>query len=170
MSKRPEILDAAVPELRKMPAAVGNFAAGKMCVAPTHNLKYWLGHGVDVDPMRKHFAESFIDLLNSEMWLDGHWVVIWKDFDLARAEYRSIVWAFLDRDNDLQFTVESDDPFPVLVETVLDRVSDAFDAWMQWKQTMQVMNIRPEDQIKAALGQKSKDPFARPSIDLLAFD
>lgn len=168
-TQKPDILDDAVAEILKIPAAVGNTRAGKMCLSAS-GIIYWRGRGPEPDPMRKAIAEELLRWLNKEVWLDGQWVVCWCDFRLETACYTRLAWCFLDKDNDLLFEVETDEPPEVIMLTIPDRVEHAMQAWMEWKQTMQDVGVRPEHTIKAALGQKSADPTAQPSIDLLALD
>lgn len=133
-------------------------------------LVYWTDFGLALPYEYQALAEQFCLDLNKDLHHDGKWTVTWYGFDFLRARYTKIAWSFFDADDDLQFTVDADDGFLAVFMSIGDRMQHCEDAYNQWRETLKLNDIRPQDTIKAALGEKSKDPTAAPSVDLLALD
>jgi hypothetical protein len=148
-------------------AAVGSPESGWMVFTPVWGKKVWRGSGMPLDEMRKYWAEQMLDLLNTEAWLDGRWFVCWVDFDWGTAAYKRAVLGYQDFDFDVNFVLDIEDSLEDMAECMADYIEQAIEAFGTFKEEMKIRGVTPEEMIKAAKGQPSKDPTADPGLDVL---
>lgn len=168
MSRRPVVDDKAIASIKAIAGAVGDTISARMVLCPYGGILYWLGHGPEVHEAQKAWAEELVAWLNKEVWLDGFWTVLWCDWDYQRGLYTRAVMAYLDRDCDLQFTVDIEDHFNIAILAIPDYVEAAENAYHAKRRFLAEVGVTASDQIKAALGEKSKNRWAQPEFDVLS--
>lgn len=111
------------------------------------------------------YARRLVKFLNYEMRHDGVWAVAWcnSTVDGYATELRM---GFQDLDGDFQFLIGSD-----LTLVDLQTRDDARrhgkvceDAYQQWRGWQRDVDVKPEQTIKAALGQQQADPTVQPIL------
>jgi len=165
-----EILKNAVPNLDRAVSAVGDRQAGWVLVHPFKGFVQWRGYGPRIQVPLRVWCEELLDILNKQIWLDGTWAVFVNTWNPAQRIYGRVDLGYLDKDNDLQFTVTIEEPFSVMLFSMFDYVEQAYEAYNLWRQQLEIVGVTDEEKIKAALGQKSKDKRPSPGFDLLALD
>jgi hypothetical protein len=149
-------------------AAIGSKHDGRLLIEREKGKRIWIGKkGPDLDISRKQFAEDFLKKLNRELWLDGMWAVCWTNWTFQRAHYTECHWLYLDKDMDVQFLVTCEEPIEVMWNNMDHWMDNCVAAWETWRETLQIVGVKPGQKIKAAIGQASADKRADPGIDLL---
>lgn len=117
------------------------------------------------DPDQHQWAVDMATLLNgTDLRHDGFWSVVWHHprtvtdseglLHLSRPSAWSMV--FLDHDGDVQFRVECTDPlFECWAAGTHHFGASAEEAWRVWKDRLDGADVRPDQQIKRAAGQRS---------------
>jgi hypothetical protein len=150
-------------------AAVGSLEDGRLLIEREKGKPSWIGkRGPDLDASRETFARDFLKKLNKELWLDGMWAVGWVNWTFQKAAYTECVWIYLDKDMDVQFVVNCDDSIEIMWNHVHEYMDQCVAAYMVWREQLKIVGVRPEQKIKAAIGQASADKSADPGIDLLS--
>ena len=107
------------------------------------------------------YAKKVCRKLNTELHLGGMWLTAWAEPAPADHVPQRFVILWKDPDGDVPFTVDSDDPYFKLIGIPLEEwLADAEQAWQAFREINKKMDIRPQDQIKAALGEPSADSSA----------
>lgn len=165
---RQEDMDRIVSEhMERARDTIGYEDAGWMLFMPRKGMKVWRGLGLPVDANRRFWAEQMFDLLNHEAWLDGRWFVCWVDWDWSLGAYRRAVLGYQDFDFDVNFVIDIEDDLETMALHMSDYIDQAIEAFGTFKAEIAIRGITPEEMIKAAKGQKSKDPTAQPDIDVM---
>lgn len=125
---------------------------------------------------REVFAYNLCSVLQKHEHHDGHWLVGWADWrdpplevagpvaHFPIGDYSRLLMCFIDADGDMQFMVDSIDPWQKMAAAIDDYVEQCSVAWNEWREHLKVSEIRPEDTIKAAQGQAPTDPLASLAI------
>ena len=107
------------------------------------------------------YAKNLCRKLNRELHLGGMWLTAWAEPAGAYNVPQRFVLLWKDPDGDVPFTLDNDERYAKQLLIPLEEwVSDAEQAWLAWREVNKKMDIRPQDQIKAALGEQSADPRA----------
>ena len=130
------------------------------------------------DTQHRLYGQQLVKLLNGHIAADGLWVVAWSDWPPKNAillpiscEPRLLIMAWFDADLDMQAIVDSQSPFfkmgsPGAIEGYVQDCAKVLEHYLRdWKKRH---DVRPQDQIKATLGQTSAD--ARAVNPIMPFD
>ena len=89
------------------------------------------------------------------------WLTAWAEPAGSYHVPQRFVLLWKDPDGDVPFTIDNDERYLMQLRIPLEEwVSDAEQAWLAWRELNKKMDIRPQDQIKAALGEPSADSSA----------
>lgn len=111
--------------------------------------------------------------LNRELAHDGRWSVGWtgnrNDITPGGLMVFNIpsvmVLVWLDRDDDVQFQVSIDERLDVFLACGPEHwCEQAEQAWAEWRCHIGDVGVKPEQTIKAAQGQREKDPTVSPDV------
>lgn len=167
-AKKEEMDSVVMTHMDKALTSIGDAESGWMVFCPRHGDQHWKGRGMPLDEMRRYWAGQMLDILNKEAWLNGRWFVCWVDWDWTAGAYKRAVLGYQDFDFDVNFVLDIEDDLQTMAECMSDYVDQALEAFAQFKEEMKIRGVTPEEMIKAARGQPSKDPTADPGIDVLA--
>lgn len=96
---------------------------------------------------------------------DGAWVVVWCDPTIHGVPTR-VMFLFKDKDGDVPCMFDCAEPFPAIVMLGTDwfvhRAEQVVDNYR--REWIKDLGIKPEQQIRAALGQASVDPKANLNV------
>ena len=107
------------------------------------------------------YAKNLCRKLNRELHLGGMWLTAWAEPAGEDRVPQRFVLLWKDPDGDVPLTLDNDERYVQQLRIPLEEwVSDAERAWLAWREINKKMDIRPQDQIKAALGEPSVDPTA----------
>ena len=107
------------------------------------------------------YAKNLCRKLNRELHLGGMWLTAWAEPSIQYLVPHRFIVLWKDPDGDMPFTLDNDEPYAYQLRIPLEEwVSDAEEAWLTYQEINKKMDIRPQDQIKAALGQPSADSSA----------
>lgn len=149
-------------------AAIGTVNDGRMLIEREKGKPMWVGkRGPELDISRSTFARDFLKKLNRELWLDGMWAIAWCNWTFQKAAYTECSFIYLDKDMDVQFVVTCEDPIETMWNSIDDYMDQCVAAWATWREQLQIVGVKPDQKIKAAIGQASADKRADPGIDLL---
>lgn len=112
------------------------------------------------------YARRCVKFLNGDLGHDGAWAVMWLNptIDGLPTEIR---FAWQDDDGDVQFVVESDVTLVKLQQTDDPRTmhgNNAEAAYRQYRDFLQDVDVQENQKIKAAQGQRPRDPNDQPII------
>lgn len=125
-----------------------------------------------LDPQRQ-WARDLCAALNREVDFDGSWIVAWADpvmveppagmghqiIGIARPIPSRCVWFHMDKDGDVNFSVDTEDPLrDVLGSDINERVEHAAIAHQGFRDLVREVGIDTRHTRKAALGQAPTDP------------
>ena len=149
--------DQAVPAL---PFQISPFIIGKgwVCTFTAGNLVQSKGTALPTE--MRVFAVNLCERLNAEIHLDGTWSVGWTDFSVEDGFPKRLLMGYLDKDGDLIFLVDAEDPFMIMIACVDSYIDQCAQAYRQAYEHAADVGVKPDQRIKAALGQESKDPLA----------
>jgi hypothetical protein len=167
-SVKNEEMDSVIADhMGRALTSVGDAECGWMIFCPEFDRRVWKGRGPRVDEMRKFWAQNMLDMLMKEAWLNGRWFVCWVDWNWRLGAYSRAVLGYQDFDFDTPFVIDIEDDFVTMAGAMDDYIDQAMEAYSIYKQEIKIRGITPEEMIKAARGQKSKDPKADPGLDVL---
>ncbi len=148
--------------LAALPLQLDTFLIGKgwVCTTTAGKLIESRGNAHDLPIEMRMFAVELCERLNSEIALDGRWAVGWTDFSPSDGFPKRAFMAYLDHDGDLIFIVDIEDPFLLMVGSVDDYIDQATQAFYQARTYAHDAGVTPDQRIKAALGEESRDPTA----------
>ena len=107
------------------------------------------------------YAKNLCRKLNRELHLGGMWLTAWAEPEPATRVPQRFVLLWKDPDGDVPFTLDNEETYLQQLRIPLEEwVSDAEEAWLAFRDLNKKMDIRPQDQIKAALGEPSADSSA----------
>jgi thiamine phosphate synthase YjbQ (UPF0047 family) len=123
--------------------------------------------------VQKIAAMELCTFLNREMHHGGRWVVGWAGqtnevtpgglIVFGVPTTMGLVW--LDQDEDVQFTVEIDERLDDIIRSGPEHWCDqAEQAWREWASHIKEVDVRPDQTIKAAQGERPKDPTQTPDV------
>lgn len=106
------------------------------------------------------FARELCELLNREVWRDGQWLVVWAKPGW-NSKPRKLTMAWKDQDGDVPFVVE-DEHDPIVIQAwgkdrLVEMAENAYQAWQAHEKDV---GITPDQKIKAAQGEPSRDSRA----------
>lgn len=118
---------------------------------------------------QKWYCEFLCMSLNEHLHFDGSWRVVLRDpvrqkYDPDAGLFRvyvptKIECQFLDGDGDVQFVVAMEHRIESLIKWGLNHTIDmCAAAYKRWRDMMSAVDVREDQMIKAAKGQKSSDP------------
>jgi hypothetical protein len=106
--------------------------------------------GYKADIAETMIAKFIIVLLNREIRHDGAWIVAWTNAG------RRFVMIWMDKDGDVQFTVEAGDVAELADADPLHWVDQCEEAWRLWNNSMRNVLAPNDNQIfKRAQGQRA---------------
>lgn len=148
--------------LAALPFQLDSFLIGKgwVCTASAGTLIESKGNAHDLPLEMRMFAVELCERLNAEIAFDGRWAVGWTDFSPTDGYPKRLFMAYLDRDGDLILIVDAEDPFLVMVTSADDYIDQCTQAFYQAGSYAHDAGVTPDQRIKAALGQQSRDPLA----------
>lgn len=148
--------------LAALPLQLDTFVIGKawVCTATAGHLIESKGNAHDLPLEMRLWAIQLCERLNDEIGLDGRWAVGWTDFSPNDGFPKRAFMAHLDHDGDLIFIVDIEDPFLIMVGALDDYVDQAAQAHKSTQGHLADVGVKPDQRIKAALGQQSQDPTA----------
>lgn len=116
--------------------------------------------GPGADPMQELFATDMLNALNGKLHHDGAWVMLFTHHDvpvppLAKGIYRRFVILWMDRDGDVQFPIENDEPLHVVLAKGPDHwLEQCETAYALWHHAMrEVLNPREGNLYRRARGE-----------------
>lgn len=116
---------------------------GKGVFQPAHHWLPWVPDGE-----RQEWLRDCVVALNVEVHWHGAWVGAWLD-----PNHWKFLW--LDKDGDLQLTFEGNRPWERVKREGLDNiVGQGDEAIRKWIEIMQALELREDQMIKAAQGQR----------------
>lgn len=111
--------------------------------------------------LEQMFAEDMLNVLNRNIAHDGAWVVVYTHFapprpPEAEGVFHRVAFLWMDKDGDVKFTVERDQPLHQLIAEVTldDLVNQCEAAWGLRRWSDQVLDVKPSQQYRRALGEK----------------
>jgi hypothetical protein len=148
--------------LAALPLQLDTFLIGKgwVCTTTAGMLIESRGNAHDLPLEMRMFAVELCERLNREIALDGRWAVGWTDFSPSDGFPKRAFMAFLDQDGDLILIIDIEDPFLIMVGSADDYLDQAAEAHGRAQGHLADVGVKPDQRIKAALGEPSRDPTA----------
>lgn len=146
--------------LSALPLQLHPYIIGKGWVCTLTAGKLVTSKGNPLPPEMRVFAIELCVRLNTELHLDGAWAVGWTDFAASDGFPKRLLMAYIDKDGDLIFVVDAEDPFLIMVAYVDDYIEQCAQAYTHTQGHLADVGVNQNQRIKAALGQESKDPSA----------
>ena len=160
LEAHPRVLKAA---LRRCQAEAEGGDGWWMCFRRTNGEIVEHAAGPMVSAPQRMFAHDMIGAANRHLHYDGAWLIVFTHPEPAPKDravqvehhpYRRFVIMWLDRDGDIQFPIENDDPF-------WRALSSGPDWWMEqlvtahatWKAAIAPLELRRAETFKKAQGQ-----------------
>lgn len=148
-----------------LPALTGQIAPfiigkGWVCAISAAGLVESKGTAPDLAIEMRIFATELCERLNRDLHLDGSWVVGWTDFSPSDGFPKRLIMAYLDRDGDLIFLVDAEDPFLIMLASVDEYMNQCQAAYDHAHAHVADVGVTETQRIKAALGEESQDPGA----------
>jgi len=102
------------------------------------------------------FAIRLGRALNKHANEGGTWLVSWSE-PLGLRPTR-LAWAWIDRDGDISFTVDTEEGMAVLGRAGVDHYArQGHDAWREYHEHIKATEISPKQMIRRRQGERAKD-------------